>query len=98
MKSWSQKVSTELSVSRTFSNLAVKRKNFQIQPLVIRKNLPKNFSGDLNGEIIIVSRKLTKILAVKAITPLEPFAKPPIFYGSIILRIVLKNRFFSRTE
>ena len=40
MKSWAQKVSTELSVSRTFSNLAVKRKNFQIQPLVIRKNLP----------------------------------------------------------
>ena len=40
MKSWLQKVSTELSVSQTFSYLAVKRKNFEIQPLVIRKNLP----------------------------------------------------------
>ena len=58
----------------------------------------KLIAKGLNGEIIIVSRKLAKILVVKAITPLEPFAKPPIFYGSIILRIVLKNRFFSRTE
>ena len=68
-------------------NLPVKRKNWQIWTVSCKnkKNDREKFSGDFNGKIWTVSRTLAKILAVKAITPLKPSAKPPIFMVWLLL-------------